>query len=137
MDGAVVSERQMHDALTGRIIGAAIRVHQALGPGLLESAYEACTAYELLQEGLLVETQKPLPLIYRTVRLDCGYRLDMLVENKVIVEFKTVDAILPIHEAQIMSYLKLAGCKVGLLLNFNVKVMKQGIKRFVNGQFSS
>ncbi len=129
-----MTEKQTYDTLTGRIIGAGIRVHQALGPGLLESAYEACTtAWELVQEGLKVETQKPLPLIYKSVHLDCGYRLDMLVEGIVIVEFKAVEMILPIHEAQLMSYLKLSGCKVGLILNFNVKVLKDGIKRFVNG----
>jgi GxxExxY protein len=132
-----VGERKMYEFLTGRIIGAAMRVHQALGPGLLESAYEACTAYELVQEGLVVETQKPLPLVYREVHLDCGYRIDMLVEKKVVVEFKAVESVLPIHEAQLMSYLKLSHCKVGLLLNFNVNLLKNGIKRFVNGQFSS
>jgi GxxExxY protein len=129
-------EKQMYEVLSGRIIGAAIRVHRVLGPGLMESAYEACTAFELLQEGLLVETQKPLPLIYKTVHLDVGYRIDMFVENKIVVEFKAIETILPIHEAQLMSYLKLSGCKVGLL-NFNVKVMKDGVRRFVNGTFTS
>jgi GxxExxY protein len=102
-------EKQMYEVLSGRIIGAAIRVHRVLGPGLMESAYEACTAFELLQEGLLVETQKPLPLIYKTVHLDVGYRIDMFVENKIVVEFKAIETILPIHEAQLMSYLKLSG----------------------------
>lgn len=120
------------DGLTGTIIGAAIRVHRELGPGLLESAYEACLAYELAQAGLAVERQVALPLVYKEVKLDCGYRLDMLVEKSVIVEVKAVDGVLPIHEAQVISYLKLSGCRVGLLVNFNVKVLKDGIRRFVN-----
>ena len=118
--------------ITGSVIGAAIRVHSALGPGLLESAYEACLAYELAQLGFKVEQQKPLPLMYREIKLDCGYRLDLLVEEKVIVEVKAVDRIAPIHQAQLLSYLKLSGCNVGLLINFNVKMLKQGICRMVN-----
>ncbi len=120
------------NAITGKIIAAAIRVHRALGPGLLESAYEACTAFELVQDGLRVEQQKPLPLLYREVRLDCGYRLDLLVEGEVIVEIKATDGLAPIHEAQLLSYLKLSGCRVGLLINFNVTVLKEGIRRIVN-----
>ena len=117
--------------ITEVIIGAAIDVHRALGPGLLESAYQACLAYELHQRGFNVEVEKPLPLVYREVRLDCGYRLDLLVEGLVIVELKSVENLAPIHEAQMISYLKLSGCKVGLLINFNVKYLKYGIKRIV------
>jgi GxxExxY protein len=120
------------NAITHKIIGAAIEVHRALGPGLLESAYEACLAFELAERGLKVEQQKPLPVVYKGVHLDCGYRLDLLVENAVIVELKAVSELAPIHEAQVLSYLKLSGCKVGLLINFNVKVLKQGIRRLVN-----
>ena len=117
--------------LTKRIIGAAIEVHRHLGPGLLESAYETCLAYELEQLGLTVERQKALPLVYKEIHLDQGYRLDLLVEKQVIVELKVVEQITPIHEAQVLSYLKLSGCKVGLLLNFNVKLLKDGIRRFI------
>jgi len=127
-----VSEDERLNAITGKIIAAAIRVHRALGPGLLESAYEACTAFELVQDGQRVELQKPLPLIYREVKLDCGYRLDLLVEGEVIVEIKAMDSLAHIHEAQLMSYLKLSGCRVGLLINFNVTVLKDGIRRIVN-----
>jgi GxxExxY protein len=122
---------QSYNSLTEKIIGPAMEVHRALGPGLLESAYEACLVYELAQQGLKVEQQKPLPLIYKGVHLDCGYRLDLLVENSVIIEIKTVDALSPIHEAQLISYLKLSGCLVGLLINFNVRLLKDGIRRFV------
>jgi GxxExxY protein len=118
--------------ITEQIIGAAIAVHRALGPGLLESAYEACLLYELTQQGLRVEAQKPLPVVYREVKLDCGYRLDLLVEGAVIVELKSVDRLAPIHTAQLMSYLKLSGCKVGLLINFNETLLKNGIVRKVN-----
>jgi GxxExxY protein len=118
--------------ITESVIGAAIAVHRELGPGLLESAYEACLAYELSERKLKVERQKGVPLIYRGVHLDCGYRLDFLVEDKVVVEVKTVDRIEPIHEAQLISYLKLSGCKVGLLINFRVNTLKHGIRRFVN-----
>jgi len=117
--------------ITEQIIGAAIAVHKALGPGLLESTYEACLAYELVQRGLKVERQKELPVTYQSVRLDCGYRIDLLVADLVIVELKVVETIAPVHEAQILSYLKLSGCKVGLLINFNVKVLKNGIRRFI------
>ena len=118
--------------ITEAIIGAAINVHRELGPGLLESAYEACLAFDLSDTGLFIEQQKPLPVIYKNVKLDCGYRLDLLVEKEVIVELKSVEKILPIHKAQLMSYLKLSGCKVGLLINFNVEVLKDGIVRIVN-----
>ena len=118
--------------VTSGIIGAAIDVHRALGPGLLESAYEACLAYELIQREMKIEQQKPLPLIYRDVQLDCGYRIDLLVDDAVTLEIKSVDSLAPIHQAQLLSYLKLSGCEVGLLINFNVKLLKQGIVRMVN-----
>ena len=120
-------------ALTRTIIGAAIRVHRELGPGLLESAYEACLAYELAERGLKVERQKPVPLSYRNVALDCGFRMDLLVEDRVIVELKAIEQLHPVHEAQLLSYLRLAGCKVGLLINFNVTTLVGGIRRVVNG----
>jgi len=118
--------------LTEAIIGAAIEVHRNLGPGLLESTYEACLGFELAERGLNVEAQKPLPVIYKDVHLDAGYRLDLLVEDRVIVEIKAVDNLAPIHQAQLLSYLKLSGCKVGLLINFNVQLLKNGIKRVIN-----
>jgi GxxExxY protein len=119
------------NALTGKIIGAAIEVHRHLGPGLLESTYETCLAYELAQLGLNVDRQKALPLVYKEIRLDQGYRIDLLVEHKVIVELKVVEGLTPVHEAQVLSYLKLSGCQVGLLINFNVKLLKNGIRRFI------
>jgi len=118
------------------VIGAPIAVHRELGPGLLESAYEVCLAYELNEKKLKVERQKNLPIIYRGIQLDCGYRLDFLVEDQVGVEVKAVDKLEPIHEAQIITYLKLSGCKVGLLINFQTKILKHGIRRFVN-EFST
>ena len=118
----------------GRIVvDAAVAVHRELGPGLLESTYEACLAYELGGQGLAIERQKELPVVYRDVRLDCGYRIDMLVEGKVVLELKAIDQLLPIHEAQLLSYLKLSGCKLGLLINFNVKLLTEGLKRIANG----
>lgn len=118
--------------ITEAIIGAAIAVHKELGPGLLESAYEACLAYELAERKLKVERQKGLPVTYHGVLLDCGYRIDLLVEKLVVVELKAVERLEPIHQAQMLSYLRLSGCKVGLLINFNVKVLKNGIRRFVH-----
>jgi len=126
-------EKDLFNRTTESIIGASIEVHRALGPGLLESAYETCLVFELTGRGLKVDQQKPLPVLYCDVKLDCGYRLDLLVEDMVIVEVKAVDRLAPIHQAQLLSYLKLSGCKVGLLINFNVKVLKQGIWRVVNG----
>ena len=120
------------NTITEAIIGAAIKVHRELGPGLLESAYETCLTYELIENGLIVERQKALPVKYREVELDCGYRIDLLVEDKVIVELKSVKSIEPIHEAQLLSYLRLSGNPVGLLINFNVILLKSGIKRLVN-----
>ncbi|HEY6181892.1 MAG TPA: GxxExxY protein [Terriglobales bacterium] len=117
---------------TREIIGAAITIHRELGPGLLESAYEACLAHELELLGLRVERQKPIPLIYKTVKLDCGFRADLLVERRVIVETKCKDALHPIDEAQILSHLRLLNLQVGLLINFHVLVLRDGIKRIVN-----
>lgn len=119
--------------ITEAIIGAAIEVHRNLGPGLLESAYRECLRYELLQRGHEVLQEVPLPLIYKGMKLDCGYRLDILVNDAVIVEIKSVESLAPIHEAQLLSYLKISGGKIGLLLNFNVKMLKHGgIKRLAN-----
>jgi GxxExxY protein len=131
-ESAEMTKKERLNRITESIIGAAIEVHRALGPGLLESAYEECLTFELMQRGLKVEQQKPLPVVYREVKLDCGYRLDLLVEEAVIVEVKAVDHLAPIHKAQLLSYLRLSGCKVGLLINFNVKVLKDGIRRVVN-----
>ena len=127
-----MTEKDLLDRTTENIIGGAIDVHRALGPGLLESAYEACLTFELAERGLKVEQQKPLPVVYRQVKLDTGYRLDLLVDRMVIVEVKAVDHLEPIHQAQLLSYLKLSGCKVGLLINFNVKMLQDGIRRVVN-----
>ncbi len=119
--------------ITEGIIGAAIEVHRYLGPGLLESAYRECLRYELLQRGYNAMQEVPLPLIYKGMKLDCGYRLDLLVNDSVIVEVKSVSDLAPIHDAQLLSYLKISGGKIGLLLNFNVKVLKHGgIKRLAN-----
>ena len=117
--------------VTEAIIGAAIEVHRELGPGLLESAYEACLVYELEARGLRVERQRSQPVIYKAIRIDCGYRIDLLVEDVVIVELKAVEQVKPIHEAQLLSYVKLSCRTVGLLINFNVKLLKDGIRRFV------
>ena len=125
--------KDQYNRITEAIIGAAIEVHKELGPGLLESAYEACLAYEVIRRGLKVERQKELPLKYKEVMLDCGYRLDLLVEESVLVEVKATEQMLPLHEAQLLSYLRLSGCKVGLLMNFNVKTLTGGIRRLVNG----
>ena len=119
------------DKLTEQVIGLAIEVHRHLGPGLLESAYESCLRHELQEKGFYVEHQKPVPLFYKNVRLDCGYRLDLLVENTVIIELKTVDHLQDIHTAQMITYLKLSKKSTGLLLNFNTKSLKNGIKRVV------
>ena len=127
-----MEERDRLDSITRRIIGAAIEVHRRLEPGLLESEYEACLAYELRQLGLKVEEQRPLPVVYRDVKLDCGYRLDLLVEDCVIIEIKAVDRLAPIHDAQLLSYLRLSDKRVGLLINFHVRVLKNGLKRIVN-----
>ena len=115
--------------LTYETIGAAIEVHRALGPGLLESAYQACLCRELSLRGINFQTELPLPVQYKGVRLDCGYRVDILVAELVVVELKTVEAIAPVHDAQLLTYLRLGGWKVGLLINFNVAVLKHGIHR--------
>ncbi len=119
--------------LSSAIIGAAIEVHRALGPGLLESAYEQCLAQELSLRKIPFERQKPLPVHYKGTQLDCGYRLDFLVADIIVVEVKAIDALLPIHQAQLLSYLKLGGWKLGLLINFHVPLLREGIKRVVSG----
>lgn len=118
--------------LSNKAIGLAIKVHSALGPGLLESAYEECLFYEINKSGLFVEKQKPMPLIYEEVKLDCGYRIDLMIERKLILELKSVDSLNDVHLAQLLTYLKLSGCKLGLLINFNVARLKDGIKRVIN-----
>lgn len=118
--------------ISEKIIGCAIQVHRELGPGLLESSYRECLYFELIQSGPLVEKEKPLPLVYKDVKLDCGYRLDLVVENKVVIEVKSVEALNDIHMAQILTYLKLSKCRLGLLMNFNVTLMKAGIRRVAN-----
>lgn len=120
-----------HRELTERLIACAIEVHRHLGPGLLESAYDECFCYELEKNGIPSERQKALPLTYKEIKLDCGYRMDVVADRKVVVELKCVDRILPIHEAQLLTYLKLSGCKVGLLINFHAATLKEGIKRLV------
>ena len=119
------------DELSHRVIGCALEVHRLLGPGLLESTYEQCLAHELRQAGIPFRLQAPLPVEYKGVHLDCGYRVDLLVDDRLILELKAVDRLAPIHEAQLLTYLKLAGIKTGLLINFNVKRLKDGIKRMV------
>ncbi len=119
------------DELASRVVEAAFRVHRTLGPGLLENAYELCLFYELNKLGLKAQRQVDIPLTYGEVRLDAGFRLDLLVENRIIIEVKAVDSLLPIHEAQILTYLKLTGNKLGFLMNFNVRLLKKGLKRVV------
>ena len=119
--------------LSGKIIGAAIEVHRELGPGLLESAYEECLCHELSAIGLAFERQKQLPVMYKGIALDCGYRLDVVVESQIIVELKAVEALLPIHKAQMLTYLKLSGLRLGLIMNFNVDTLTKGLKRIVLG----
>lgn len=117
--------------LSEKVIGAAIEVHRELGPGLLESVYEHCLMHEFTLQGIKYENQKPLPVIYKDVKLDCGYRIDLLVEDELVVELKAVEAIADIHIAQLLTYMKLTGKRLGLLINFNVKLLKNGIKRLV------
>jgi GxxExxY protein len=131
--GDTEAQRQTLNELSGKVIGACIEIHRALGPGLLESAYEECLAYELSQMRLRFARQKPLPVDYKAVRLDCGYRLDLVIEDSLIVELKAVNELAPIHEAQLLTYLKLSRLPLGLLINFNVPALKQGIKRVVVG----
>jgi len=119
------------DPLTDRVIGLAIGVHRELGPGLLESAYQECLCYELEQSGIVFGRQVPLAIVYKGTRLDCGYRLDIVVQRQLIIEIKSVDRLLPIHDAQLLTYLRLSGYKIGLLMNFNTVLLKEGIRRFV------
>jgi GxxExxY protein len=114
------------------IVGAALKIHKSLGPGLLESAYKECLYYELIHQGLFAEKEKTLPLIYKNIRMECGYLLDIIVANKVIIEIKAVEALNDVHFAQLLTYLKLSKCKLGLLINFNVALIKDGIKRVAN-----
>lgn len=125
-------EGERLDRLTEKIIGFGIDVHRALGPGLLESAYEECLCYELSQAGICFTRQSHLPVAYKSVKLDCGYRMDIVVDNSVILEVKTVERLIAIHDAQLLSYLKMSGLRVGLLMNFHVPVLKNGLKRIVN-----
>lgn len=119
--------------IANKIIGSSLEVHKALGPGLLESAYQECLFYKLMKEGLMVEKQKPMPLIFQEVKLEIGYRIDILVENKVVIEIKSVEALNGVHLAQTLTYLRLGDFKLGLLINFNVSLLKHGIKRVING----
>jgi len=116
--------------ITQKIIGCAIQVHKNLGPGLLESAYEECLSYELIKNGLVIKRQQPTPVIYKEIKLECGYRIDILVENSVVVELKVVDEFNPVHEAQILTYMKLSNKSLGLLINFNVTILRNGIRRY-------
>jgi len=128
------TELQINE-ITGKIIGAAMEVHKGLGPGLLESTYEECLTYEISKLNLKYQRQIDLPVLYKDVKLDCGYRLDLVVEDEVLVELKSVEKLLPIHEAQLITYLKMGGYRVGLLINFNVELLKHGIRRKKNGYF--
>ena len=134
MNGFATKKARTANEVSRLVIDAAMRVHTVLGPGLLESTYQACLAQELKKSGMFVQTQVGLPLVYDGIRLEVGYRIDLLVEDLVIVEVKSIDAIAPIHQAQILSYLKLSGKSLGLLINFNVVHLKDGIKRFVMGK---
>ena len=126
--------KEQLDAITKKVIGAAIAVHHQLGPGLLESTYHACLAFEFVEMGVGFQREKPLPVVYRGKTLDCGYRIDFLVEDLVIVELKSVERLEPVHTAQVLTYLRLSGQRVGLLINFNVKwLLDRGLKRIVNG----
>jgi GxxExxY protein len=118
--------------ISKRIIGMAIEVHRSLGPGLLESAYKECLYFKLLQTDMKVEKEKPMPLIFEEVKLECGYRIDILVEEKVVIEIKSVEALNDVHTAQVLTYMKLGGLKLGLLINFNVSLLKDGLKRIAN-----
>ena len=127
------SLKMTENELSKIVFDSALKLHKALGPGLLESAYEECMFYELCKTGVKLEKQKPLPLIYEEIKLETGYRVDLIVENKLIIEIKSVEALNDVHLAQIMTYLKLSGCKLGLLINFNVVLIKDGIRRIING----
>ena len=127
-----MKKKMKENDISGKIIGCAIEVHKALCPGLLESAYEECLYYELVEAGLKVEKQKPLPFVYKEVKLEAGYRVDLLVEDCIVLELKSVETLNDVHTAQVLTYLKLSGCKLGLLINFNVVKLVDGIKRLVN-----
>ncbi|MCC7048816.1 MAG: GxxExxY protein [Alphaproteobacteria bacterium] len=129
--GGLDGPKPVFDELSHRVIGHAIEVHRTLGPGLLESAYAECLCHELREDGIDYRRQVPLPVVYKKVRLDCGYRMDLVVAGTVVVELKTVERLLPIHDAQLLTYLKLSGLGIGLLLNFNVPILKEGIRRLV------
>lgn len=122
----------VENLISEKIIGCAIQVHRGLGPGLLESAYAECLNYELKKTDLLVEREKPIPLLYESIRLDCGYRVDFMIEDKVIIEVKSVQSLTEVHWAQVLTYLKLSDCKLGLLINFNAIRLVDGVKRIVN-----
>nr|WP_199001749.1 GxxExxY protein [Flavobacterium sp. ASV13] len=127
----LISQEEL-DTISYKIIGLAIEVHKQLGPGLLESAYQECLYYEIVNSGLSVEKQKALPIIYKDIKLDHGYRIDLLIENKIVIELKTVEAFTDVHFAQILTYLKLGNYPLGLLINFDSKILKNNIKRFIN-----
>lgn len=127
----MIDNNYRYSELTSRIIGCAIEVHKLLGPGLLESAYEECLSYELEKAGLKVEKQKALPVLYKEIKLDCGYRMDIVVDNTIVLEIKSVDVLNPVHEAQILTYLKFSEKKIGLLINFNVTLLKNGLKKYI------
>ena len=131
-EGRGNNEKETLDRLTREIISAAIEVHKGLGPGLLESAYRACLGFELRSRGLKTEQEISLPVTYRGFKVECGYRLDLLVEGSIVVEIKALETLLPVHGAQLLSYLPLSGCRVGLLMDFHVPVLKDGIRRIVN-----
>ena len=122
----------IENELSNLVIGCAIKVHSALGPGLLESAYQECLFYEISNRGVFVEKEKPMPLLYEAVKMECGYRVDLMVEGKLIIEVKSVEALNEVHLAQVLTYLRLSNCKLGLLLNFKVARMRDGIKRVIN-----
>ena len=121
----------LYEDLTAKIIGCAIEVHKLLGPGLLESAYEECLAFELKNEGMEIKRQLPVPIVYKEIKLECGYRIDILVEDKIILELKSVEQLNPIHEAQILTYMQFASKRLGLLMNFNVTKFKNGFRRYI------
>ena len=127
----LISQEEL-DTISYKIIGLAIEVHKQLGPGLLESAYQECLYYEIMNSGLSVEKQKALPIIYKDIKLDHGYRIDLLIENKIVIELKTVEGFTDVHFAQILTYLKLGNYPLGLLINFDSKILKNNIKRFIN-----
>ncbi len=125
------TELIIENKLSEKVIGCALQVHKTLGPGLLESSYKACLCHELIQNGIYIECEKPMPLVYKGIKMECGYRVDILVENKIIIEIKAVEVLNDIYLAQVLTYLKLSNCRLGLLMNFNVSLLKNGIRRIV------